>query len=75
METAILSYDYLVVAPGIQINWDQIKGLKESIGKDGVCSNYSIDTVASTWKFISELKQGAIANAAMGKSKFLDSKF
>jgi len=53
-----LTYDYLVVAPGIQINWDQIKGLKESIGKDGVCSNYSIDTVASTWKFIREMKQG-----------------
>jgi sulfide:quinone oxidoreductase len=53
-----IRYDYLIVAPGIQINWDQIKGLKESIGKDGVCSNYSIDTVASTWKFIRELKQG-----------------
>lgn len=53
-----IGYDYLVVAPGIQINWDQVKGLKESVGKDGVCSNYSIDTVASTWKFIRELKQG-----------------
>jgi sulfide:quinone oxidoreductase len=53
-----ISYDYLIVAPGIQINWDQIKGLKESIGKDGVCSNYSIDTVGSTWDFIRNLKQG-----------------
>ncbi|HCS54954.1 MAG TPA: pyridine nucleotide-disulfide oxidoreductase, partial [Planctomycetaceae bacterium] len=53
-----IGYDYLIVAPGIQVNWDQVKGLKESVGKDGVCSNYSIDTVASTWKFISELKQG-----------------
>ncbi|MBI1246257.1 pyridine nucleotide-disulfide oxidoreductase [bacterium] len=53
-----LSYDYLVVAPGIQIYWDKVKGLREAVGKDGVCSNYSIDTVASTWKFISELKQG-----------------
>lgn len=53
-----VSYDYLVVAPGIQINWDQVKGLKEAVGHDGVCSNYSIDTVASTWKFIRELKSG-----------------
>ncbi|TWT60047.1 NAD(P)/FAD-dependent oxidoreductase [Rubinisphaera italica] len=53
-----IGYDYLIVAPGIQVNWDQVKGLKESVGKDGVCSNYSIDTVASTWKFISELKEG-----------------
>jgi len=52
------TYDYLVVAPGIQINWDKVKGLKESVGKDGVCSNYSINTVASTWEFVRNLKQG-----------------
>lgn len=53
-----ISYNYLIVAPGIQINWNQIKGLKESIGNDGVCSNYSINTVASTWEFIRNLRTG-----------------
>lgn len=53
-----ISYDYLIVAPGIQINWDGVKGLKEAVGKDGVCSNYSINTVASTWEFIRNMKQG-----------------
>jgi sulfide:quinone oxidoreductase len=53
-----ITYDFLVVAPGIQVNWKQIKGLEDAVGKDGVCSNYSIDTVASTWKFIRELKHG-----------------
>ena len=53
-----ITYDYLIVAPGIQLNWDQVKGLKESLGKDGVCSNYSIDTVASTWEFVRNLKEG-----------------
>ncbi|RCS54037.1 NAD(P)/FAD-dependent oxidoreductase [Bremerella cremea] len=53
-----ISYEYLVVAPGIQINWDKVKGLKEAVGKEGVCSNYSINTVGSTWKFIQELKEG-----------------
>lgn len=53
-----VTYEYLVVAPGIQVNWDQIKGLKQSVGKAGVCSNYSINTVGSTWKFIRELKAG-----------------
>ncbi|XZE56466.1 FAD/NAD(P)-binding oxidoreductase [Planctomycetaceae bacterium SH139] len=53
-----ITYDFLVVAPGIQVNWNQVKGLQDAVGKDGVCSNYSIDTVASTWKFIRELKQG-----------------
>lgn len=38
----VLSYDYLVVCPGIQIDWDQIPGLKEALGSNGVCSNYAI---------------------------------
>ena len=54
------SYDVLVVAAGIQINWDQIQGLKESVGKKGtgVCSNYSYDTVESTFENIRNLKKG-----------------
>ena len=35
-----VSYEYLIVAPGIQINLDGIEGLKETFGKNGVCSNY-----------------------------------
>jgi sulfide:quinone oxidoreductase len=35
-----VSYEYLIVAPGIQINLDGIEGLKEAFGKNGVCSNY-----------------------------------
>lgn len=57
-ESGTISYDYLIVAPGIQLNWDQVKGLKESVGKDGVCSNYSIDTVGSTWKFVRGMTEG-----------------
>ena len=53
-----VGYDYLVVAAGIQINWDQIKGLKESLGKDGVTSNYSPESVQKTYKFIQEFKGG-----------------
>ncbi len=53
-----IGYDYLVVAMGIQIDWDKIKGLKESIGKEGVCSNYSYDTVESTWDNIRTFRGG-----------------
>jgi sulfide:quinone oxidoreductase len=51
-------YDYLVVAAGIQIDWNKIKGLKESMGKDGVCSNYSYDYVNSTWENLRNFKGG-----------------
>ena len=55
-----ISYDVLVVAAGIQIDWGKIKGLKESVGKagTGVCSNYSFDTVESTFENIKALTKG-----------------
>jgi sulfide:quinone oxidoreductase len=53
-----LEYDYLVVSPGLQINWQKVKGLKEAVGKDGVCSNYDYNTVDSTWAAIRSLKSG-----------------
>lgn len=53
-----VSYDYLVVALGIQILWDGIPGLKESIGKNGVCSNYSYETSEYTWECIRNFKGG-----------------
>ncbi len=53
-----ITYDWLVVTAGIQVNWDQIPGLKESIGKNGVCSNYSFEYVDSTWQNIRDFKGG-----------------
>lgn len=53
-----ISYDWLVMAAGIQINWEAIKGLKETIGKHGVCSNYAYDTVSYTWETLSNFAGG-----------------
>lgn len=53
-----ITYDWLVVAAGIQINWEKIPGLKESIGHHGVCSNYSFNTVDSTWENIRSFRGG-----------------
>ena len=54
----VIEYDYLVVGAGIQINWDSIKGLKENVGKGGICSNYSFETVSSTWENVRNFKGG-----------------
>lgn len=56
-----VTYDYLVVCPGLKLNWDGIKGLPEAIGKGGVCSNYAPDTVEYTWECIQNLQRGANA--------------
>lgn len=54
----VITYDYLVVCPGIQLNWDGIKGLKETLGKNGVCSNYSFETAPYTFSCIKNFKGG-----------------
>ncbi len=53
-----ISYDYLVVCPGLQLDWDKIEGLKETLNKNNVCSNYSPDTVEYTWECIQAIKEG-----------------
>lgn len=57
-EGTVVSYDYLVVAAGIHIKWDAIKGLEETLGKNGVSSNYSVDYVDDTWKNIQKFSGG-----------------
>lgn len=56
-------YDYLVMAAGLQINWDAIPGLAESVGQPGtgVVSNYSYDTCETTWEAIQEVPKGGTA--------------
>ena len=53
-----IGYDFLVVAPGIQIDWDAIPGLAETIGRDGVSSIYSYEHVDRTWDDIRSFQGG-----------------
>lgn len=54
----VIRYDYLVVALGIQIDWGKITGLEESLGRDGVCSNYAYRYVDYTWECIRNFRGG-----------------
>lgn len=53
-----LGYDFLVVAPGLQIDWDAIDGLPEALGKDGVCSIYDYREAEKTWAMIEAFEGG-----------------
>lgn len=53
-----IGYDFLIVAPGLQLDWNKVKGLPEALGKDGVCSNYRYDIVDKTFEFIRDFKGG-----------------
>lgn len=54
----ILGYDSLVVSPGIQLDWGKIPGLAETIGKNGVCSNYGYKRSEYTWEVLRNFKGG-----------------
>ncbi len=54
-----LTYDQLVVAVGIQLDWHKIEGLgPEHLGKDGIVSNYRYDLVDSTWRELQAFRGG-----------------
>lgn len=57
----IYGYEYLVVAPGIKLNWNGVKGLKETIGKNYVTSNYSAEYAPYTYECIKAMKPGMTA--------------
>lgn len=52
------SYDVMILCPGIQLDWDKIKGLKDTLGKNNVSSNYSFTTAPYTWEMIKNFKGG-----------------
>ena len=54
----VLSYDFLVVCPGIQVDYNRVKGLPETLGKNGVCCNYSYEHVDYTWEMLRNLRGG-----------------
>ncbi|NJN42646.1 MAG: NAD(P)/FAD-dependent oxidoreductase, partial [Flammeovirgaceae bacterium] len=54
--TGELTYDYLVLAPGISINLALVEGLQEAMAKENVCSNY-IDP-EKTWQVVQKFKGG-----------------
>ena len=51
-------YRVLVACPGIKLDWDAIPGLADTIGKNGVTSNYGYDLAPYTNRLVKEFKGG-----------------
>jgi len=56
-----IAYRILVVAPGLKLDWDGIEGLRDTLGRNGVTSNYLFDMAPYTWELVQALKPGARA--------------
>lgn len=53
-----LNYEYLIVAPGLKLCWDKVEGLEETLGNNGVTSNYRFDLAPYTWELVQSLNSG-----------------
>ncbi|UOR15489.1 NAD(P)/FAD-dependent oxidoreductase [Qipengyuania aquimaris] len=53
-----VKYIFLVVAAGIKLDWDAVEGLSDTLGRNGVTSNYRFDLAPYTWQLVQELRSG-----------------
>jgi sulfide:quinone oxidoreductase len=53
-----LAYDYLVICPGLCLDWDKIEGAAEALGANGVCSNYDPRYTEYGWQCLQQVKPG-----------------
>ena len=53
-----IGYRTLVVTPGMQLNWHQVEGLTDTLGSNGVTSNYKFDLAPYTWELVQNLREG-----------------
>ena len=54
----VVKYKQLVVCPGLKLDWHGIEGLSETLGRNGVTSNYRYDLAPYTWHLVEQLHRG-----------------
>lgn len=54
----VVTYKRLIVCPGIKLDWHKVEGLVDTLGHNGVTSNYRYDLAPYTWQLVEKLKQG-----------------
>jgi sulfide:quinone oxidoreductase len=53
-----IGYGFLVAAPGIQLDWDRIAGLREALKTPYASSNYDFALATKTWQRLQQIKGG-----------------
>ncbi|MCB8839913.1 bifunctional protein tyrosine phosphatase family protein/NAD(P)/FAD-dependent oxidoreductase [Aurantimonas sp. VKM B-3413] len=54
----VVRYKKLIVAPGLKLNWGGVEGLEQTLGRNGVTSNYRYDLAPYTWELVRSLSGG-----------------
>jgi sulfide:quinone oxidoreductase len=54
----VVKYDRLIVCPGLKLDWNRVEGLVDTLGRNGVTSNYRYDLAPYTWELVSSMREG-----------------
>jgi sulfide:quinone oxidoreductase len=54
----VVKYEQLIVCPGLKLNWHAIEGLSQTLGRNGVTSNYLYHLAPYTWEQVQQLRGG-----------------
>ncbi len=54
----VVKYRRLIVCPGLKLDWGRVAGLIDTLGRNGVTSNYRYDLAPYTWKLVQEMRDG-----------------
>ncbi|WP_026987314.1 bifunctional protein tyrosine phosphatase family protein/NAD(P)/FAD-dependent oxidoreductase [Fodinicurvata fenggangensis] len=54
----VVKYDRLVICPGLKLDWGKVEGLVETLGQNGVTTNYRYDLAPYTWQLVQEMRGG-----------------
>lgn len=54
----VVKYTRLIVCPGLKLDWHAVEGLVDTLGKNGVTSNYLYDAASYTWDLVRDMKEG-----------------
>ena len=53
-----VTYDQLIVCPGMQLDWDRVPGLTAALGTPEVASHYEFDLVPKASRLLRDLRRG-----------------
>ena len=53
-----VTWNNLIVCPGLRLAWEKVEGLEQTLGHNGVTSNYSYQHAPYTWQLVQQLKGG-----------------
>jgi sulfide:quinone oxidoreductase len=54
----VVKYKRMIVCPGLKLDWNKVEGLVDTLGQNGVTSNYRYDLAPYMWELVGGMMEG-----------------